>query len=234
MNVLIYDDDPASMKQLSQSISEYCPSLKVVACVSHFSEFQSIIDKEAVEILFLDVQMPGLSGFEVLQSTTLKGVSVVLISAHEKYAIEGYGYNVKYFLVKPIAPKALMDAVSKCESSAEDNGKDLLARSLCVFSGKDYLVIPHEEIVRVEAEGSYSRIVLQQRQPELVSYALGRLEEALASESFIRCHRSHIVNLKHIYKFSKMNNGLLILSNGDTVPTSRKSKKWFEQALVGK
>ncbi len=241
MKALILDDELYCAEALFYLIKNHCPDILSVVFFTDPDEALDYIDTHTIDILFLDVEMPLLSGFDFLQRTHSFNGSLVFTTAYEAYAAKAFQVDAIGYLLKPIDRLELIKTVDKIiKSTSRLTHKQLLSMISTVMEenssqGKKipihhadgiHLINP-EHIIRCESDGSYSHIFIQEQKPMMVSKNLKELEEMINTSSFFRIHKSHLVNLNHIRFVSRQDGGDVVMSDNSTVPISRSVKQDF-------
>lgn len=228
LKTLIVDDEDHCRTALQRSIKQYCPQLKVVDSVNSVAKARVSIYHTAPDLIFLDVEMPEETGFDLLEQAGIKSVPVIFTTAHESYALRALKNRALDFLLKPIDGKELIAAVNKLDSpegiEAVKPGKIALPTSKgLVFSNP-------EEIIRLKADGSYTT-VFRLDDSFLVSYNLGHVEKLLSGYSFFRVHKSYLINLNHVNEYLRGSGGFAIMSDGEEVEVSKRKREDFLLAI---
>ena len=204
MNVVAIDDEPLALALLEDNIRQV-PSLLRVASCSNAMEALSVLNKQEVDLIFLDIQMPGLTGLQFLQSLSVRPM-VILITAYEKYALEGFNLDVIDYLVKPVPFERFLKACNK----AQDFFK--LKNNVLSTDQPDYFFVNAEyglikivisEIVLIEGLKDYLKIYLADSKPLVIRMSLKSIEEKLPPKKFFRIHKSYIVAISHITSIRK-------------------------------
>ncbi|HYK46798.1 MAG TPA: LytTR family DNA-binding domain-containing protein [Parafilimonas sp.] len=245
LKAIIIDDEARSRKALQIALNDYCPSIQIAVIAETAESGIEAIIKHKPDIVFLDVQMPGMSGFDLLAHFPEINFDVVFITAHDHYAIKAIRFSALDYLLKPIQIDELMAAVKKAEEkknyrhinwqykSLYENVRSghNASGSVAVPTGDGLLLIKTQQIIRCEAEGNYVLIFQEGREKMLITKTLGDIESMLNPKEFFRVHNSHIVNLSHIKKYVKGDGGYVIMSDNSTVDVSRRKKEEFLQML---
>src|SRR5436190_12658985 len=241
LKAIIIDDEARSRKALQIALNDYCPSVQIAAIAETPKNGIEAIIKHKPDIVFLDVQMPGMSGFDLLSHFPEINFDVVFITAHDHYAIKAIRFSALDYLLKPIQIDELMAAVKKAEEKKNNRHTNWQYRSLyenvrsghnasgsiAVPTGDGLLFIKTHNIIRCEAEGNYVIIYQSDKEKMLITKNLGDLESMLDAKEFFRVHNSHLVNLSHIKKYVKGDGGYVIMSDNSTVDVSRRKKEEF-------
>ena len=200
---LAVDDEPLALELLEDNISKV-PFLQLVAACDNAMEAMKIMQQESVDLLFLDIQMPGLTGLQFIQTMTVKPM-IILITAYEKYALEGFNLDVTDYLVKPVSLDRFIKACNKAQQLFElrSQQKNMVTAGKpgYFFVNVDYslvkITIP--DIVYIEGLKDYIRIHLKNSQrPVVTRMPMKTIEEQLPSTDFIRIHKSYIVSIAFI------------------------------------
>ena len=204
LRCMAIDDEPLALELLEDNISKV-PFLELVASCEHPLEAMKVLEKESVDLIFLDIQMPGLTGLQFIQSLAVKPL-FILITAYEKYALEGYNLDVVDYLVKPVPLDRFIKACHKARELFElRNNKNLTPASPIssatpapgyFFVNVDYslLKITFTDILWIESLKDYAKINLKSSsKPVVTRMSMKQLEETLPADKFIRVHKSFII-----------------------------------------
>lgn len=194
------DDEPLALELLVDNISKV-PYLRLVAACDNALEAMKIMEEQSIDLIFLDIQMPGLTGLQFIQSMTVKPM-IILITAYEKYALQGFDLNVTDYLVKPVSLDRFVNACNKAKELFELRSQPKINNgSGYFFVNVDYSLIKiiTADIVYIEGLKDYIKIHLKSSQrPVVTRMPMKTIEEQLPSESFIRIHKSYIVSIAFI------------------------------------
>ena len=231
ITALVVDDEPVARAGLRRMLAQF-PWIACVGEADSGPAAVSAIDALRPELVFLDVQMPGMSGIEVLRSVQ-HGVHVVFTTAHAEHAIAAFELGAIDYLLKPFGAERLAATLERVRAAfgepappAADRLADALSRGpmtrLFVRSGRAIVPVAVAAIVRFEAVGDYAAVHAG-GPPHLVHVSLGRLEERLDPARFVRIHRGHLVNLDHVASFTRHPDGRIVarLRDGAELPVSR-------------
>ena len=237
---LIVDDEPDAVNFISSIIREYCPRLEIVGTASSAREGGKIILERQPELVFLDVEMPHGSGFDLLAKFPQKTFDVVFITAFNHYAIKAIKFSAVDYILKPINISEFIEAVDKVlhkrlsGSSRNTNYFELLENlksetpsklAIPTSDGMEYLKT--DDIIRIEADRSYSWFLLKDKRKILVSKNLNQYQELLSDQHFFRPHNSHLINLNHVKKYIRHEGGIIEMDDGSQVPISRTRRDLF-------
>ncbi|MFO7615543.1 MAG: LytTR family DNA-binding domain-containing protein [Bacteroidales bacterium] len=238
IKAIIIEDEKMSRETLRRMLEKYCPTVTVVAEADGYRKGLEEIRKQPPDVIFLDIQMPDGSGFRLLEELEEIDFDVIFTTAFDQFAIKAIKYSALDYLLKPIIPQDLVDAVNKVEKRISDNRKrknlnDLLANvksqedfsRKIVLSTSDMIHVIHvDDIIRCESDNYYTNFYFTDGRRLLVSKTLKENEELLSRYNFIRPHKSHLVNTKYILNFIRQEGGYILMSDGSKVPVSRRKK----------
>lgn len=194
------DDEPLALELLTDNISKV-PFLQLVAACDNALEAMTIMEQQPVDLIFLDIQMPGLTGLQFIQSMTVKPM-IILITAYEKYALQGFDLNVTDYLVKPVSLDRFVNACNKARELFNLRAQPKAANSAgYFFVNVDYSLvkITTADIMYIEGLKDYIKIHLKSSQKPLVTrMPMKTIEEQLPGDAFIRIHKSYIVSVAFI------------------------------------
>ena len=237
MKALIIDDERLARTELKRMLNSF-KDIKVVGEAVNADDALEKIQQLRPELLFLDIQMPGKTGFEMLEE--LDSVpTVIFTTAYDEYALKAFEYNALDYLLKPIEPKRLEETVNKLvekkrKKTISDLDKEILSESDQVFvkDGDRCWFVKLESVRVFESEGNYVRIYFEDHKP-LILRTLNYLDERLDDKTFFRANRKHIVNLKWIASIEPwLNGGLLVkLKDGQKIEVSRRQAIKFKDML---
>ena len=237
MKALIIDDERLARTELKRLLTPF-KDVKVVGEAVNADDALEKIQELKPDLLFLDIQMPGKSGFEMLEE--LDSVpTVIFVTAYDEYALKAFEFNALDYLLKPIEPKRLEETVNKLiekkrKKAAIEEDKNILTENDQVFvkDGEKCWFVKLESVRLFESEGNYVRIYFADNKP-LILRTLNYLDERLESKTFFRANRKHIVNLKWINSIEPwLNGGLLVkLKDGQKVEVSRRQAIKFKDML---
>lgn len=239
LRAVIVDDEIQCIDSLKLELQEHCPEVTVVdTCDSGKAAVKSI-NQHAPDLIFLDIDMPGVNGFDVLNLVRDIDFEVIFTTAYDKYAVQAFKISAVDYLLKPIDTGELKKAVRKAVDLKErgDTQKQLSflmqqirdienneVRKIAVptFEGVEFISLA--DILYCQSDGSYSYIHFTSGKSLYISKTLRYLEEALCDYHFFRVHNSYIVNLHYVERYSRADGGILIMNSGDKVKVSRTRK----------
>ena len=242
MRAIIIDDERLARTELRKLLQEF-PEIEIVDEASNAEEGVQKIESHNPDLIFLDIQMPGKTGFEMLQELD-HSPTVVFTTAYDDYALKAFEVNALDYLLKPIEPKRLADAIEKIrkvnnghsiqKAGAPFNASSMLGEHDQVFvkDGERCWFVRLSEVRLFESVGNYAKVFFGNNKP-LILKSLNALEERLDPKVFFRANRKHIVNLQMIEKVeSYFNGGLLLeLKGGEKIEVSRRQTVKFKEMM---
>jgi two-component system LytT family response regulator len=245
IRTLIIDDEHDAREALRLTLEKYCPEITVLKVCHSAQEGLESIQKLAPDLIFLDVQMPYMTGFDLLKQCSQINFEVIFISAYDQYAIKAIRFSALDYLLKPVDVDDLMNAVSRAKERMHQKNNSFQYQSMLnnvqykqekieklavpSLEGIDFFNV--DDIIFCEADGSYTRLFLPDRKQKLVSRNLKDFESMLESSGFCRVHNSFLINMKHVHKYLKGEGGTAVLSEGHHVDISRRKKEVFLNLL---
>lgn len=205
MTCLAVDDEPLALDLLEDNIRKIT-SLKLVRRCSNAIEANVFLQEHPVDLLFLDIQMPGISGIQFLQGLSKTPPMVILITAYEKYAVEGYNLDVVDYLLKPVSFERFLKAINKAADKVKGKVQTAIAKADYLFVNSEYNLVRIDlnDIAYVEGLKDYVKIfLLSSPRPVITRMSMKSLEEKLPSERFVRVHKSFIIALSKIESIRK-------------------------------
>nr|WP_319399721.1 LytTR family DNA-binding domain-containing protein [uncultured Carboxylicivirga sp.] len=246
IKAIIVDDEPNNCLYLRKQLQKYCIQVEVCAMANNAAEGVQLIHQYQPDLVFLDIQMPGGNGFDLLESISERDFKVIFVTAYDQYAIKAIRYCAFDYLLKPINTIELQKAVDRVVAELKSHKKESKlqyetlqhngahsAKRIALPSAQRLLFVEVSDIIRCEAESNYTCIYLQSGAKEVVSKTLKEYEELLAEEGFIRVHQSHLVNVQMIQSYEKADGGYLLMKDASQVPISRLRKEKVMEVLGG-
>ena len=238
LKCIAIDDEPLALRQLKTYIAKI-PHLQLVASCNNALEAQSFLASNDVDLIFVDINMPDLSGVDFVRSL-IKRPMVIFTTAYSEYAVEGFKLDAVDYLLKPFCFAAFSRSVAKAcslhelrlnqrpaeASEAEAHPQD--KEYLSVKADYKVSLLRISDIVYIESEGEYVRIHMLDHSTITTLFRLKNMEAALPAESFMRVHRSYIVNLKYIKGYVR---GRIFISDTEYVPIGENYKEAFQQYI---
>lgn len=240
IRAMIVDDEPKGRSALALLLATHFPEVEVIAQAADAAAARTALAASIPDVLFLDIEMPGGSGFELLASLGEVTFDVIFVTAYDHYALKAIKFSALDYLLKPVSVAELREAIAKVTAgrgsrSAAHEQLHLARRQLAVPL-PDTLALPTEdglafvrleEIIRADAVSNYTVFHLKGGVRVMVSRTLGEYEEMLAEAGFFRAHNSHLVNMRHVRRYRKGRGGAAIMSDGSEVEISARRRDAF-------
>ena len=240
LKAILIDDELPSLQNLEQKILEFCPDIHIIASTQKPEEAIQLIEHYHPDVIFLDIEMPRMNGFKMLEEIKEKDFDIVFTTAYNLYAIDAVRISAFDYLVKPIAVKDLQNCVVrilKDQSKQTPEKLDVLRQSFSDSrSQNDKIIISTNEgvefieinqIMRIESSSNYSKIHFKDGKSLLVTKLLKDFEEMLLPYHFYRIHNSHLINLSYIKKYIRGDGGQVIMQNDQVIDVARRKKEEF-------
>ena len=228
INCVIVEDEFAGQQMLTHKLKTLFPECEILAIIDNKVEAVKFLNSnKSIDLVFLDVQIKGGTGIDVLESIEEKNFEAIFVTAYDRYAIDALNASASYYLLKPIRDdefkKGMSIVLSKINKSNTSN------TILIPYKGS-YNAIKFEDIIYFESDGAYTNVVTKEERI-LSSKNLGYYEKSLPKDQFKRSHHSYIVNVKHLQLLIKSRTGTLRMINGIEIPISQRRMQEFMQFL---
>lgn len=245
LKVIIIDDEESARGTLKSLLKATDESVDVVGEAANVKDGIELIKNSDFDLLFLDIQMPDGTGFNVLEGCSECNFEVVFTTAFDQYAIRAFDFSAIGYLLKPLALEDLENVLVRVKSLAskgQNKNTDQIALLQEILKSQDnrleniavptvdgFEIIKLDQLVRCEGDRNYTRFVLQDGSSFLSSKTLKKYEDLLKDDRFLRIHKSHLINLKHVSRYLKGDGGSVELSDGAVIHISREKKEAFNQ-----
>jgi len=241
INVLIVDDESSARSNLRLLMENYCEGVQVVGEAANAVQALELITTLKPEALFLDIQMPGMSGLELAEQLAESNMRIVFCTAYEHYAIRAFKASAVDYLLKPVKIAELQQTVSRLGQAIAlhqhaghlnvlaENLQQEGPRKIALPWKGGFKVIDSEAVMRIKSDNSYSTVHLKDGSELVVTKSIGEFEEILNDFPFLRIHNSHLVNLDFLDAFSSKDGGLVVLKDGSELPIARRRLKEFKE-----
>ncbi|RZL27874.1 MAG: response regulator transcription factor [Pedobacter sp.] len=244
LNVIIVDDEEFARSSLYFLLQQNCVEIQVVGIAKSVNEARNLLTQHPVDLIFLDIAMPGENGFELIPQVQQTNANVIFTTAYDQYALKAIKANALDYLLKPIDIDELKEAVNKAikynnlnkaennrneslKNLADDLSEKQAVKKITLPSSQGYRVIDIDEIVHIEADSNYSVFNLVNLEKIVVAKVLKDYEEILPEDRFVRVHKSSIVNLKFVKEYNSKNGLQVLLNNGEIIIVSRRRASDF-------
>lgn len=242
--VLIIDDENRTRALIAKMIDSFGLDVETIAEGENVQSGIKAIEKHNPDIVFLDIQMPDGTGFDVIRSIENKNFEVIFITAHEEFAIKAIKFSALDYLLKPVDAAELKAALEKALVMIEHNSKDSSQfealnsniqknekRRLVLKTQESVHVVDLDEIIRCEADRNYTSFFLRDNKKILVSKTLKEYETLLSGHNFLRVQQSHLINIDYVDRYDKKNGGAVVMKDGSEVPLSPAKRDLFFKRL---
>ncbi|HVZ98316.1 MAG TPA: LytTR family DNA-binding domain-containing protein [Chitinophagaceae bacterium] len=244
LKAIVIDDELISLQNLKQKLAEFCPDIDVVATAQRPEEAILLIRQHNPDVIFLDIEMPRMSGFRMLDELSDLRFEIIFTTAYNHYAVDAIRVKAFDYLMKPVGIKELQNAVERLiKHLAEKKGNRAeipkvyhpayknQEEKISIPTNDGLEFIPVKTIVHIVSSSNYSKIFLNDGKSIFVTRLLGEFEDMLAPYNFFRVHNSHLINLSYIKKYIRGEGGQVIMQNGDVIDVSRRKKDDFLKVL---
>ncbi|HYV94238.1 MAG TPA: LytTR family DNA-binding domain-containing protein [Chitinophagales bacterium] len=247
IRAIVVDDEEASRTRIVSLLSDHADELQLVAVCKSVSEGVAAIRAHHPDLVFLDVEMPPSTGFDLLKQVSNIQFQVIFTTAYDRYAVEAIKFSALDYLLKPISKDDLAAALQRFKNknrAADLQHLDALFHNLKNIGAQEKKIalptsgglvfIYVHDIIRCESEANYTMFHLKSGEKILVSRTLKEFDEMFRDYNFFRVHQSHLINLQHISKYHKGDGGVVVMDDGSHVDVSRRSKEEFLKRLSEK
>ena len=223
---LVVDDEPDARGVVHKTLKMFCPEIDEVFEAEDGAEALALARKNRFDLAFLDIQLNGEDGVDLAKSLAAFCSNIIFVTAHDEHAIRAFQANAVHYLLKPIEPAQLRQAIARVNLRARQTELPGMYKSIRITTGGITRVLPIGSIVFLKGSGNYSTFYMDTGEELFLSRGLSYYEKKLLKEGFFRVHQSYLVNLKHVSGVSHKET-LIMLTNGDSVNLSRRKKKEF-------
>lgn len=243
IRAMIVDDEEGARESLSNILEKYVDGVKIVAKADSIAMAMEKIKKYEPELVFLDIEMPFGSGFELLERMKPINFDIIFVTAYDHYALKAIKFSALDYLLKPVDMDELKKAIAKHHKRSPENTAESYQnlidneklegdnKKLAIPDSSGIIFVKIRDIIRCESDGNYTKIYLNTGKKILASKTLGEYESMLEGDGFYRIHRSHLINLSHLKKYNKGDHSFVVLSDGTECDVSRRKKSGFLEAL---
>lgn len=244
IKAVIIDDEINNQELISNLLKSYAENIQVVGLANSVDSAYKAIHEHHPDLIFLDIQMPDGTGFDLLKKFEKINFKIIFVTAHQEFAIEAFKYSALDYLLKPLSPANLLAAVKKAE---ETMGEDELNTKLKILlnniaepiKNKKKIVLKTmeriysvdlDDIIRFESDGGYTKVYLTDGKRIMVSKTMKEFDDLLLDAGFLRVHHSHLINMNHLFCFEKTE-GHVVMKDDSVVPVSNRKKDQLLELL---
>jgi len=241
IRTILIDDESNSLEMMEWLLKTYCPQVVVEAMCDSGEKGIEAIRQYKPDLVFLDIEMPHMNGFDMLEQFDKLFFDVVFCTAYDQFAIKAFRYSALNYLLKPVDPDDLKETIRRLEEKKSSPSKeqiDLLIQNIrqparpavqriALTTGDGLIFVETRDILYCHAESNYTNVVLIGGKKILVSKVLKDIDETLSGNDFYRVHNSYLINLNHIQKFVRGEGGYIIMDDGANIGISRSRRQEF-------
>jgi len=244
MRAILVDDEVHCTKLLEWQLEKYCPSIEVIGTYNDPRSALRALEVANPDVVFLDIEMPAINGFEILEKLDQISFRVIFTTAYDHYAIQAIKISALDYLLKPISIPDLVTAVNRLLNTEDDSRQSRLdilktqledpkkeIERLAVPTSTGYVFITVDSIMFCEASSNYTIIHFADRSKLVVSRTLKQTEEVLSGNNFVRVHQTYLVHLKFVSRYVKGSGGYLVLNDNSMINVANSKKKQLIEKL---
>lgn len=238
---ILVDDETNALEMMEWLLKTYCPNVEIMAMCNSAEQGIDAIHKFKPDVVFLDIEMPRMNGFDMLEQFDKLFFDVVFCTAYDQFAIKAFKYSALNYLLKPVDPDDLKATVERIEERKAIPTKeqfDLLLQNIhqpvkstpqriALTTNDGMIFVPTTDIIYCEAESNYTKVVLSGGKKIVVSKVLKDIDEALSGPDFCRVHSSFLINVNRIKKYVRGDGGYLIMDDDANISISRNRRQEF-------
>ncbi|HEY0679519.1 MAG TPA: LytTR family DNA-binding domain-containing protein [Chitinophagaceae bacterium] len=251
IRTIIIDDEPSAVSVLSTLLQKYCRAdVDLLASANTPEEGRSLIEELHPDLVFLDVEMPGMTGVDLIKSFNAPTFRVVFVTAHDAYAVEAFRVSAVDYLLKPVGSEDVIQVIQKIKNDIRNelgkltiqlqqldkllnNHSDNADQKIGIAMSDKIVFITFNSIIYCEANGSYTHVYLTEGKKLVSSKPLGEFESQLKGNRFFRIHHHFLINLNQVKEFQRYDGGYVIMENGKSLEVSQRKRKDFLDAING-
>jgi len=245
LRAILVDDEINSLQNLQQKLKEFCPAIQVIVTAQQPEEAILFIHHYKPDVVFLDIEMPRMNGFKLVDELEEVDFEIVFVTAYNHYAVDAIRISAFDYLIKPVGVKELQTCVDRLLENRIRKTRERLTilkqgfsekksqdEKIAVRTNDGLEFFDIKNIIRIESENNQTFVVLSDGQKISVAMQMRDLEEILVKYRFFRIHTAHLVNLSHIRKYKDGEGGEVIMQNGDTLHVSKRKKEEFQKLIT--
>lgn len=248
LKAILIDDEIDSLESLEAEINAYCENVEVMCLCSTPVDGLKAITELQPDVVFLDIEMPGMNGFEMLRKLDKISFDVIFVTAYDEFAVHAFEFNAVEYLLKPVLKSKLVQAVDKVQGRKnhqfDQSNLDALINNISMQIGagiknialptsEGFEFVPLEDIIFVKAESNYCWVHLSNGNKHLLAKTLKQMESLILGPQFFRSHQSYLVNFNYAKRYVRGQGGYIVLNDSTQIPVSRAKKEELLQRLRG-
>lgn len=237
---ILVDDESNSLEMMEWLLQTYCPEVKVEALCNSAESGMQAIAKYRPDVVFLDIEMPHMNGFDMLEQFDKLYFDVVFCTAYDQFAIKAFKYSALNYLLKPVDPDDLKETIRRIQAKQAIPTREQLellisgirttqkqtVNRIALTTSDGMIFVSTADILYCEAESNYTSVVLQNKKI-VVSKTLKEIDEALSGPDFYRIHNSFLININHVQRFVRGDGGYVVMNDGKSIGISRSRRQEF-------
>jgi two-component system, LytTR family, response regulator len=230
LTAILIDDEQDSLQLLRLQLQKHCQEVNILHSFQDPVAARQFLEINNVDMVFLDIEMPVMDGFQLLESLRPLRFRIIFVTAYNQYAIRAFRFNAVHYIVKPVEGDLLKEAVEKVQDAQLPTDTQIqelrkqaangLADRIAVGTQAGVIFINLSEIIYIEAQGNYSQFLLDNQGRQVITKTLKDIQDLLEENGFLRVHRQYIIKLNKVKTYAR-NEGILTMMNGDHVPVAR-------------
>lgn len=245
LKAMLVDDEKHCIETLRYELQMHCPHVEIIETASSGPEGIVKIKDGQPDLLFLDIEMPGMSGFEMLRAMGEVDFAVIFVTAYDQYALQAFRYAAADYLLKPVIGEQLVQAVSRVNTKNATSSDSRLQLETLLYNLKEGMKSPRialpsgrgmdfvdaNEIMYCNAESNYTHIILTNNRKYTIAKTLKDVELMLEALNFFRVHQSYLINFGFMQRYLRDDGGYVVMSDGKQIPIAKRRKEEFSQKM---
>jgi two-component system LytT family response regulator len=240
LKAILIDDESDSIRLLSRQLKEYCPQVQILGQYTNAMEGLQVIQTLKPDVVFLDIEMPEMNGFTLLEQLDDISFSIIFITAYNEFALKAFRFSALDYLLKPLDSRELTEAVNKAEKRHRTDHRQIellksqlqggqLPQKIAIPSHGGVEFVELKDLVYCEADSNYTKLFLTNGKNYLLSKTLREVQEVLEERNFLRVHRQYLINLDHIKSYHKGDAAYLVMQGDTNIPVAKNQKERLVQ-----
>jgi len=244
IKAIVIDDEKNSREYIETVLQDYCPDVEVIASADSAATGIEAIKEHGPDLIFLDIQMPGGDGFDLLEKFPQPSFDVIFITAYDQYAVKAFKFSALDYLLKPIDSDELVAAVSKVRQKDSGNlsqntihtllenlNPNNMYNKIALSTSAGMIFVRVIDIIRCQADGNYTNFFFTNGNKLMISKSIKEYEGLFSDNNFVRIHKTHLVNLNHVESYHKDEGGYVIMVDKARLEISRRKKDEFLEKI---